>query len=301
MIYRPIGTVIEQRGSRGSAVADYYPLIARAVAKLPQNTETARRALFERARNALVEQLRRQTPTMSQSQAAHERESLEEAIHKVETESRKARKKAGFWKELFGLGASKAQVPLEPVAPRSGAAGPSEKNNKKLTPANPASLRRAASLENPAELRRMIESGSDVNEADENGVTALMLAAMQGRAACVRVLIQAHAVVDAKDSHGHTALVHAVIQGKSLDCVKALIDAGADVDTPMRRGGYYLSSGAAEIDAVIKAARDGARSVSETNESIPKREESISKGGLIIDPSNPDDLEMVLRLLGLKR
>ena len=44
-------------------------------------------------------------------------------------------------------------------------------------------------------------------------------------------------VVDAKDSHGHTALVHAVIQGKSLDCVKALIDAGADVDTPMRARG----------------------------------------------------------------
>ena len=47
---------------------------------------------------------------------------------------RKARKKAGFWKELFGLGASKAQVPLEPVAPRSGAAGPLQKTIRNSLP-----------------------------------------------------------------------------------------------------------------------------------------------------------------------
>jgi rubrerythrin len=69
-----------------SAMADYYPLIARAVAGLPQNTDAARRALYDRARNALVAQLRGQTPTLRDSEIARERRALDDAIGKVETE-----------------------------------------------------------------------------------------------------------------------------------------------------------------------------------------------------------------------
>ena len=43
-------------------MADYYPLIARAVTGLEKNTGEARRALYERARTALVVQ----TPTQAQ-------------------------------------------------------------------------------------------------------------------------------------------------------------------------------------------------------------------------------------------
>jgi hypothetical protein len=68
-------------------MADFYPLIARAVAKLPQNTDAARRTLYERARNALVAQLRGQTPTPSESTIERELESLEQAIRRIETES----------------------------------------------------------------------------------------------------------------------------------------------------------------------------------------------------------------------
>jgi hypothetical protein len=68
-------------------MADFYPLIARAVAKLPQNTDAARRALYERARNALVAQLRGQTPTPSESTIGRELESLEQAIRRIESES----------------------------------------------------------------------------------------------------------------------------------------------------------------------------------------------------------------------
>jgi len=39
-------------------VADYYPLIARAVAGLEKNTGDARRLVYERARTALVAHLR---------------------------------------------------------------------------------------------------------------------------------------------------------------------------------------------------------------------------------------------------
>src|SRR5215467_5021883 len=68
-------------------MADYYPLIARAVAGLEKNTGDARRALYERARTALVAQLRGVTPSLSESDVTRERLALEEAIRKVEAES----------------------------------------------------------------------------------------------------------------------------------------------------------------------------------------------------------------------
>src|SRR5215470_16825703 len=68
-------------------MADYYPLIARAVAGLEKNTGDARRALYERARAALVAQLRSVTPALSESDVTRERLALEEAVRKVEAES----------------------------------------------------------------------------------------------------------------------------------------------------------------------------------------------------------------------
>src|ERR1700730_10267507 len=68
-------------------MADYYPLIARAVAGLQKNTGDARRALYERAREALVAQLAGVTPALDESDVTRERLSLEEAIRKVEGES----------------------------------------------------------------------------------------------------------------------------------------------------------------------------------------------------------------------
>src|ERR1700754_703935 len=68
-------------------MADYHPLIARAVAGLEKNTGDARRALYERARTALVAQLRGVTPSLSESDVTRERLPLEEAIRKVEAES----------------------------------------------------------------------------------------------------------------------------------------------------------------------------------------------------------------------
>jgi hypothetical protein len=67
-------------------MADYYPLIARAVAGLPQNTHAARRALYNRARNALIAQLRDRTPTPGESDITRERRALEDAIQNVEAE-----------------------------------------------------------------------------------------------------------------------------------------------------------------------------------------------------------------------
>jgi hypothetical protein len=73
-------------------MADYYPLVARAVAGLEKNTGEGRRALYERARTALVGQLRGMSdPALTEAEITRERLALEEAIRKVEAESARRR------------------------------------------------------------------------------------------------------------------------------------------------------------------------------------------------------------------
>lgn len=69
-------------------MADYYPLIARAIAGLdPSAPGEQRRALYERARSALIAQLRGVEPPLTESEITRERLSLEEAVRKVESEA----------------------------------------------------------------------------------------------------------------------------------------------------------------------------------------------------------------------
>jgi len=69
-------------------MADYYPLVAKAIAGLEKNTGEGRRALYERARTALVAQLRGMSdPPLTEAEITRERLALEEAIRKVEAEA----------------------------------------------------------------------------------------------------------------------------------------------------------------------------------------------------------------------
>lgn len=77
-------------------MADYYPLIARAIAGLdPSAPGESRRALYERARTALIAQLRSVQPPLSESEITRERLSLEEAVRKVESEAAQRAREAG--------------------------------------------------------------------------------------------------------------------------------------------------------------------------------------------------------------
>src|SRR6266516_4795166 len=68
-------------------MTDYYPLIARAVAGLAKSTGENRRALYERARSALLAQLRNLDPPLAESEITRERLLLEEAVRKVEADA----------------------------------------------------------------------------------------------------------------------------------------------------------------------------------------------------------------------
>jgi hypothetical protein len=73
------------------AMADYYPLISRAVGALDKKSKEARRALYDRARATLADQLQRVDPSLFE----RERLALEDAIRKVEAEGILGEGKAG--------------------------------------------------------------------------------------------------------------------------------------------------------------------------------------------------------------
>jgi hypothetical protein len=68
-------------------MADYYSLLVRAVAALPQSSAEARYAVYERARKALFNQLRSIQPPVAESDIAAEGRALDEAIARIELET----------------------------------------------------------------------------------------------------------------------------------------------------------------------------------------------------------------------
>jgi hypothetical protein len=109
-------------------MADYYPLIARAIAGLdPSAPGESRRALYERARSALIAQLRSVQPPLSESEITRERLSLEEAVRKVESEAaqraRDATRAGGAARGGDAFRRANAR-PGDPAAPPSAAQTP---------------------------------------------------------------------------------------------------------------------------------------------------------------------------------
>ncbi|CAM5210478.1 Histidine kinase OS=Bosea thiooxidans OX=53254 GN=SAMN05660750_02486 PE=4 SV=1 [Bosea thiooxidans] len=67
-------------------MADFYPILARAVAGLPDNSPETRRAIYDRARTALVAQLRGLDPPLSEAEIMRERLALDEAVARIEAD-----------------------------------------------------------------------------------------------------------------------------------------------------------------------------------------------------------------------
>jgi len=106
-------------------MTDYQPLIARAIDGLGKSTGEARRTLYERARSALVTQLRAVDPPLSESEITKERLALEEAIRKVEAEAaRKSRVEAARTEPRFEPRPLKPPPPPPPPRPAPQAAPP---------------------------------------------------------------------------------------------------------------------------------------------------------------------------------
>ena len=78
-------------------------------------------------------------------------------------------------------------------------------------------------------VRRSLEQGLDVDRADPDGRTSLMMAAFEGYTEVAEVLLEYGAEVDRIDVSGRTALMYAS-SGPFPQTVELLIENGADVN-----------------------------------------------------------------------
>lgn len=105
-------------------MADYKELLRRAITALPENNGAARRAVYEKARSALVGQLRAITPPLPARDITQHRLQLEDCIRQVEQEASEA---------VIMLGRENALAPrpaAEPAKPVEAAPAPAPETPK---------------------------------------------------------------------------------------------------------------------------------------------------------------------------
>ena len=78
----------------------------------------------------------------------------------------------------------------------------------------------------PAQVKRLLEQGANIEARDAQGATPLITAAGRGNLALVTLLLNRHAEVETTDGAGNTALHQASFYGQ-MPCVEALLATGA--------------------------------------------------------------------------
>ncbi|MEA2759689.1 MAG: hypothetical protein QOH65_2302 [Methylobacteriaceae bacterium] len=104
-------------------MADYYPLLAKAVAAQAQSDPARRRAIYERARTALLGQLRAIQPPIPEPDVERESQALDDAVNRLESElAQGSPPPAPAFPDPGGsppLGEpARARLPLRPLPPR---------------------------------------------------------------------------------------------------------------------------------------------------------------------------------------
>ena len=120
-------------------MAEYYPLLAKAVGSLPElDARNSRRVVYERARKALIGQLRTLHPPVPDDDIEHESVELDRAIGRLESELARCR--------LRQAPPGLCRHWLPPV------------DETAVEKAKPASVRQALSTPSPVERRQAVDA-----------------------------------------------------------------------------------------------------------------------------------------------
>jgi len=158
-------------------MTDYLPLLTRAVSNLGNNPE-GRRAVYDRARQALVAQLRAMNPPLAEAEITRERLALEEAIRRVEAQTAKSEPPAGL------PPGPPVSPPRAPVAPSPSSPLPAAQRPAPRAPVPPRPNRSAPPPAVPQEQPEEPVSGSRVVRDAVAGAKELGAAAAEaGRSA----------------------------------------------------------------------------------------------------------------------
>ena len=113
----PAASAPEAAPKPAPQIPQYYPLLARAVANLPNATHESRHAVYDRARRALIGQLTSIKPPVAQVDIDRESQALDEAIALIETETAEATASAALARaESSAAPTDEAPPPPPPVA-----------------------------------------------------------------------------------------------------------------------------------------------------------------------------------------
>jgi len=97
-----------------------------------------------------------------------------------------------------------------------------------------------ASLNGRIEIvKYLLANGANINKQDWNGNTALILASLRGHIDVVKYLLANGANINQKDKYGYTALIFASSKGH-IEIVKSLLAKGANVNEKDNSGGTAL-------------------------------------------------------------
>jgi len=98
-------------------------------------------------------------------------------------------------------------------------------------------LRQAAHSGNLAGIRVLLGKGARINDADDEGWTALTWATLADEPEAVKLLLDRGADVNARDKFGRSALYWAAMEGNA-EIMEMLLARGADVDAKEKKRGW---------------------------------------------------------------
>lgn len=137
-------------------MADYYPVLVRAISGLSDTSAPARQELYERARAFVIDELRRQNREKSAPEVLSEQAALEAAILRVEAESAsiempakagpppapailpaaavaaQSRSSSSYFSNIFWIPRSRKPRDRKPAAPAAARPHKSEKSDRRI-------------------------------------------------------------------------------------------------------------------------------------------------------------------------